>query len=181
VRIHSTALAGVCVVETSTRLDHRGSFTRLFCADELANAFGARQIAQINHSRTTSAGAVRGLHFQHPPHAECKLIRCLRGEVFDVALDLRRGSPTFLQWHAERLSADNQRMIVIPEGCAHGFQALSPDAELLYLHSAPWAPGAEGGVRHDDPRVVIKWPLPVADLSERDSNHPLLAHDFAGL
>ncbi len=110
----------------------------------------------------------------HPPHAEMKLVRCLRGRVWDVAVDLRAESPTFLHWHAEELSPDNHRMVVIPEGCAHGFQVLTPDSELLYLHTAFYAPDAEGGVRHDDPALGIRWPLPVTDLSPRDRSHPLI-------
>jgi dTDP-4-dehydrorhamnose 3,5-epimerase len=174
-------IAGLAVAETAARADHRGAFMRLFCQQELALVLGARQIVQINHSRTSQIGAVRGLHFQYPPHAEMKLVRCLRGRVWDVAVDLRAGSPTFLQWHAEELSAGNARMMIIPEGCAHGFQVLEADSELLYLHTAFYTPDAEGGVRHDDPRIAIRWPGPITDLSERDRSHPLLSADFAGI
>lgn len=110
-----------------------------------------------------------------------KLIRCIAGSVFDVVLDLRRGSPTFLQWRAVELAAGDDRAILIPEGCAHGFQALSADASLLYLHTAAYAPATEGGVRHDDPRAAIAWPLPPKNLSPRDRQHPLLASDFDGI
>ena len=126
-------------------------------------------------------GAVRGLHFQHPPHAEMKLVRCLKGKVWDVAVDLRAGSSTFMQWHAEEMSPKNSRMLVIPEGCAHGFQVLEKNSELLYLHTSFYAPGFEGGVLFSDPRLNISWPLPVTDLSERDRHHPLIAPDFMGL
>jgi dTDP-4-dehydrorhamnose 3,5-epimerase len=153
----------------------------LFCAEELGEILAGRRVVQINHSLTRQLGAVRGLHFQHPPHAEMKLIRCVRGRVWDVAVDLRAGSPTFLKWHAEELSPANARMMVLPEGCAHGFQVLEPDAELLYLHSAAYNQRAEGGVCHDDGRVAIDWPLPVVDLSARDRNHPPLAREFRGL
>jgi dTDP-4-dehydrorhamnose 3,5-epimerase len=142
---------------------------------------GRRPIVQINHSCTTRVGAIRGLHFQYPPHAEMKLVRCLRGRVWDVAVDLRTGSPTFLRWHAEELSPRNARMLVIPEGCAHGFQVLDPDSELLYLHTASYAPPFDGGVRFDDPRLDIDWPLPLTDLSERDRCHAFLKADFSGL
>jgi len=124
---------------------------------------------------------VRGLHFQHPPYAEMKLIRCLRGRVWDVAVDLRADSPTFLEWHAEELSAKNGRMIVIPEGFAHGFQAIEPESELLYLHTEFYTPASEGGFRHDDSRLGIKWPLAVTELSARDSGHALIGNDFLGL
>ena len=140
-----------------------------------------RSIVQINHSKTTKKGSIRGLHFQKPPHGEMKLILCIKGRVWDVALDLRAGSRTFLQWHTEELSAENGRMLIIPEYCAHGFQVLEPESELLYLHTEFYEPSSEGGIRHDDPLVAVQWPLPVADLSERDTAHPLLTTTFKGL
>ncbi|MBT9507345.1 dTDP-4-dehydrorhamnose 3,5-epimerase [Rhodoferax sp.] len=176
-----TILAGVFVAETQAFQDSRGAFSRLFCERELAEAVAGRQIEQINHSRTATVGAVRGLHFQRPPHAEMKMVRCLRGRVWDVAVDLRKGSPTFLQWHAQELSTANALMLVIPEGCAHGFQVLEPDSELLYLHTASYTPSAEGGLRFDDPALNIPWPLPVADLSERDQEHPLINQNFQSI
>lgn len=169
------------LVETPLREDHRGAFGRLYCDRELADLAGTRQVVQVNQSRTRQIGAVRGLHFQHVPHAEMKFVRCLRGRVWDVAVDLRAGSPTFLHWHAQELRADRSAMLVIPEGCAHGFQVLEANSELLYLHTAHHAPTAEGGLRHDEPRLAIRWPLAVTDLSERDRAHPLLSPDFAGL
>jgi dTDP-4-dehydrorhamnose 3,5-epimerase len=180
-QLEETALAGLCVAYTARRSDARGSFGRLFCDRELAVGFGARRVVQINHSRTTHVGAVRGMHYQRAPHAEMKLVRCLHGAVWDVAVDLRRGSPTFLRWHAQELSAENGAMLIIPEGFAHGFQVLQEDSELLYLHTAHYAPDAEGGVSCLDPRLQIAWPLAVCDLSARDEAHPLLASDFAGL
>ena len=110
-----------------------------------------------------------------------KLVRCLRGRVWDVALDLRQGSPTFLRWHGEELSEKNSRMMVIPEGCAHGFQVLEPDSELLYLHTAPYMRAAEGGVRYDDTAIGITWPLTITDISERDRAHPLVEPAFKGI
>jgi dTDP-4-dehydrorhamnose 3,5-epimerase len=121
------------------------------------------------------------MHYQRVPAAEAKLIRCVRGHVYDVAVDLRAGSPTFLRWHATELRADEPREVFIPEGFAHGFQALSDDAQLLYFHTAPWTPACEGGVRHDDPRLAIAWPLPVSAVSDRDGAHPLLDDDYAGM
>jgi len=126
-------------------------------------------------------GAVRGMHYQNAPHAEMKIVRCLRGRVFDVAIDLRRGSPTFLRWTSCELAPASRRALLVPEGCAHGFQVLEPDSELLYLHTACYERSAEGGVRFDDPRVGIAWPLAPVDLSERDRSHPLLAPDFTGI
>ena len=146
--ILDTPMADLKIVQSFCHRDDRGAFVRLFCAEELQPLLGDRQIVQINHSKTSHAGAVRGLHFQRPPHAEMKMVRCLRGRVWDVAVDLRSGSPTFLHWHAEELAQDVAKMVVIPEGFAHGFQALEPESELLYLHTAFYHPPSEGGVRN---------------------------------
>ncbi|TAN51763.1 MAG: dTDP-4-dehydrorhamnose 3,5-epimerase [Methylococcaceae bacterium] len=179
--VQPTALPGICVVTTTAFVDHRGAFSRLYCAQELSTVMGNRRIVQINHSRTHAVGAVRGLHYQRPPHAEMKLVRCIRGRVWDVAVDLRAGSPTFLQWHAEVLSPENARLLVIPEGCAHGFQVLEADSELLYLHTHEYVPAAESGASCSDPRLAIAWPLPIIDLSQRDHDHPCIAPDFPGI
>ena len=175
-----TPIPGVFVVETSVVRDHRGKFYRAYCDQQLSEVYSGRSIRQINVSRTESPGAIRGLHLQLPPQAEMKGVRCLRGRVWDVAVDLRAQSPTFLGWYAHELSAQNNSMLVIPEGCAHGFQVLEEGSELLYLHTAAYSKDSEVGVRHDDPRLGISWPLPVCDLSDRDRNHPLLADDFSG-
>jgi len=181
VNVQLTSIPGLRVVETTPHIDNRGAFTRLYCEDKLANHIGSRRIVQINHSVTATIGAVRGLHYQRPPHAEMKLVRCLKGRVWDVAVDLRHDSPTFLRWYAEELTPTNARMVVIPEGFAHGCQVLEPESELLYLHTAFYTPGAEAGLRHDDPRLAIHWPLAVADLSARDSTHSLIKPDFSGI
>jgi dTDP-4-dehydrorhamnose 3,5-epimerase len=181
VKILDTPIAGLKLVQSAPHRDARGAFVRLFCARELGPVLGERQIAQINHSRTSHVGAVRGMHFQHPPHAEMKMVRCLRGRVWDVAVDLRAQSPTFLEWHAQELTEDDAQMFVIPEGFAHGFQTLEPDSELLYLHTAFYHPPAEGGIRYDDPRLGIEWPLTPRDVSPRDLSHPLLGADFTGV
>jgi dTDP-4-dehydrorhamnose 3,5-epimerase len=178
---HQTPIPGLLLAESAPRIDERGSFTRLYCQNELREVVGARQIVQINQSSTLTVGATRGLHYQHEPYAEMKLVRCIKGKVWDVAVDLRAGSPTFLKWHAEELSAENAHMMVMPEGFAHGFQVLEENSELLYLHTALYTPSAEGGVRPTDPRVSIAWPLAPQDLSDRDRNHPLLTSDFTGL
>lgn len=179
--IQTTELHGVFVAETSANVDHRGAFARLFCEEELGDVIGGRRIVQINQSITTRVGAVRGLHYQRPPHAEMKLVRCLRGRVWDVAVDLRTGSPTFLDWHAEELTPGNARMLMIPEGCAHGFQVLESGSELLYLHTAFYDPAAEDGVRCDDPGLAIPWPLPIGDWSQRDRSLPRLDAAFRGI
>jgi dTDP-4-dehydrorhamnose 3,5-epimerase len=180
-RFHATPISGLFVAETTPFTDERGSFARLFCDQELAEIFGDRKVTQINQSITRSVGAIRGLHFQTAPHAEMKLVRCLEGRVWDVAVDLRKDSPTFLQWHAEELSPSDMKMMVIPEGFAHGFQTLEPNSRLLYLHTASYAPSAEGGVRFDDPMVDIAWPRDPVDLSSRDALHPLLKSGFEGI
>lgn len=179
--IEQTPLAGVFEAHTDARRDERGRFARLFCTEDLAAAHRGRPIVQINHSITRQAGAIRGMHYQRPPAAEGKWVRCLKGRVFDVAVDLRRGSPTFLKWHAVELDGGRMNAIFIPEGCAHGFQVLEPDSELLYLHTAAYTPALEGGLRFDDPRVGIAWPLDVTEISERDRSHPLLDDRFEGI
>lgn len=176
-----TPIQGAWILESEAFQDNRGAFSRLFCAQELEEVIGRRRIVQINHSVTNSVGAVRGLHFQNAPHAEMKIVRCLRGRVFDVAVDLRSGSPSFLQWISVELAPENHRALVIPEGCAHGFQVLEEGSELLYLHTAFYTPDAEGAVRFDDPRVGVKWPLAPTDISARDQKHPCLNEDFKGI
>jgi dTDP-4-dehydrorhamnose 3,5-epimerase len=179
---HSTTpLAGLLQITRLPLNDARGEFERLFCSEELADLGFAQAPLQINRSLTRAKGAVRGMHFQYPPHAEIKLVSCLRGEVFDVAVDVRRDSATFLQWFGCVLTESNHRSLLIPEGFAHGFQTLSDNAELLYCHSAAYQPAAEGGLHPLDPRLAIAWPLPVGDMSARDSAHPALPPDFAGV
>jgi dTDP-4-dehydrorhamnose 3,5-epimerase len=180
-RVVETEIKGVDVVETAHVEDYRGSFTRFFCEFDLSSVMRGRRIVQINHSRTRAVGGVRGMHFQLPPHTEMKLVRCVKGRVWDVAVDLRAGSATLLKWHAQELTPRDANMLVIPEGCAHGFQALEAESELLYLHTAPYVPAAEGGVAHDDPQLSIAWPLPVTDLSARDRAYHPLPPGFAGL
>lgn len=174
-------LAGLKVITRHRLGDSRGTFSRLFCSEELALAGWEKPIAQINHAVTPKIGTVRGMHFQHPPHSEMKLVTCLRGRIYDVAIDLRWGSPTFLSWHGEILSADNNRAMLIPEGFAHGFQALADDVELLYCHSAPYAAEYEGGVHPTDPLLDIAWPMPIAMLSDRDAGHNFLTESFTGI
>lgn len=177
----ATGLAGLTVIRQKPHEDARGTFSRLYCADEFRAIGMIRVISQINHSLTRRKGTVRGLHFQRPPHAEVKIVQCLKGEVFDVAVDLRRGSATFLHWHGERLSAADRNALYIPGGFAHGFQALSDDCELLYLHAGAYVPESEDAINAADPQLGIAWPLPMAGLSERDRSHPLLTPDFAGI
>lgn len=176
-----TPIAGLTIVQRNPIEDARGFFSRFYCAQEFAALGFTKSIQQINHTYTAKSGAVRGMHYQHPPHAEIKLVSCLRGKIFDVAVDLRRDSPTFLQWHAEILSAENRRSLLIPEGFAHGFQTLTPDCELIYLHTAPYVKGAEGALNVTDPRLGIQWPLEITEMSERDRSHPMIPAEFKGL
>lgn len=171
---HTTPLDGVFRVERKPINDGRGFFSRLYCAQEFAAIGLDKPLAQINHSCSRAKGTVRGLHFQHPPHAETKVISCLAGRIFDVAVDLRAGSPTFLQWFGFELSAENQESIVIPIGCAHGFQSLTDDAEIIYLVTTPYSPQAEDGVNPFDPAMGIIWPEAVSEVSTRDTERGML-------
>lgn len=176
-----TPLTGLKLVQSRVIEDHRGFLSRFYCADEFRLAGINKPIVQINHTLTRKKGAVRGLHFQRLPHAEIKMVSCLRGEIWDVAVDLRRDSSTFLQWHGEILTASNHKSLLIPEGYAHGFQALTVDCELIYLHTAAYHPEAEGALNVADPRLGISWPLPINDLSERDRSHPFISSSFQGI
>jgi dTDP-4-dehydrorhamnose 3,5-epimerase len=179
--IVATPLAGLQLVRRLPIRDERGWLERLYCADEFAGLMSGAAIAQINRTLTAKQGSVRGMHFQRPPHAEAKLVSCLKGAVFDVAVDVRQGSPTFLHWHGEHLSAENHHSLLIPPGFAHGFQTLVPDCELLYLHTARYAPKAEAALNASDPRLAIAWPQPIGAQSPRDATHPLLSNDFQGV
>jgi dTDP-4-dehydrorhamnose 3,5-epimerase len=176
-----TNITGLVVLERKPLGDNRGFFERLFCQDELSVLLQGKSIVQINHTLTKKAGALRGMHFQYPPCAELKLVSCLKGEVFDVAVDLRQNSSTFLHWHAEVLSADNFKTFVIPEGFAHGFQTLTAGCEMCYFHTAAHAAEAEGALNARDPRLNITWPKSITEQSERDQAHPMLRDDFDGI
>jgi len=178
---HPTPLEGLWIVQRKPIDDPRGFFCRFFCAEEFQAAGLEKPIVQINHTYTIKRGAVRGLHFQYPPYMEGKVVSCLRGEVYDVAVDIRKDSPTFLHWHGEILSAANQKSLLIPEGFAHGFQTLTENCELIYLHVEVFHPQAEGALHVEDPRIGIIWPLSVAELSERDRCHRPVVTDFEGI
>jgi dTDP-4-dehydrorhamnose 3,5-epimerase len=180
--IFDTPIRGLRLIQRKPMGDSRGYLERLFCAEALQALIApGKCIAQINHTLTARRGTVRGMHFQFPPHAETKFVSCLRGEVFDVAVDLRQGSATFLHWHAEILNPGSHKTLVIPEGLAHGFQALTENAEMLYFHTAAHRRDAEAGLNPQDPKLAIEWPLPIVDLSFRDAAHPMLSDDFAGV
>lgn len=161
-------LAGAFRVEPEPRGDDRGFFARLFCAEEFAAHGLATMWSQCNMSFSANRGTVRGLHFQRPPAAETKLVRCTRGAIFDVIVDLRLGSKTYGRWHGEKLDQSGRAMICVPEGFAHGFQTLTDNVEMLYFHSHSYSAKDEGGLRWDDADIGIPWPLAVTDMSIRD-------------
>jgi dTDP-4-dehydrorhamnose 3,5-epimerase len=177
----SRDIKGVMIVHSKVIKDSRGFFYRAFCEADHASILLNRSIKQINLSSTESVGAIRGIHFQFPPKSEMKLVRCIQGKVWDVVVDLRRDSETFLKWSSFILDGQEGSMLVVPEGCAHGFQALEKNSMLLYLHTDSYSPQYEGGIRYNEPRLSIEWPLPVTDISERDLTHPFLDHHFDGI
>ena len=169
-RFKTTPIDGLVVAERLPISDQRGFLERLFCAEEFSEI-----------GLTQQSGTIRGLHFQYPPHAETKIVTCLKGKVFDVAVDLRSRSSTFLQWHEEVLSSENNKSLYIPPGFAHGFQTLADNCEMLYLHTCSYQPDAEGGVSPLDSRLGISWPVPLSNISERDRGHAPLTAEFKGL
>jgi dTDP-4-dehydrorhamnose 3,5-epimerase len=175
------SIPGAFIIETTPFEDNRGLFERIFCGQEFQRAGLSNHIVQINRSVTRRKGTIRGMHYQLPPHAEVKTVQCLQGAVYDVLVDLRRDSDTFLQWHSEILSSRNRKIIHIPEGVAHGFQTLEDDSQLLYFHSEFYYPDCERGVRYDDPQLGILWPEAVTDISEKDRTYSFLDTCFTGV
>lgn len=178
-RFLPTRLEGAFLVELEPHLDERGGFARLWDGAFFAERGLEPGLAQVSLSWNPRAGTLRGLHFQLPPHEEAKLVRCVRGAIFDVIVDLRSGSPTYLAWEGFELTAANRRQLYVPKGFAHGFETLEPDSEVLYFISTPYAPAAARGLRWDDPAVGIAWPSPPSVLSERDRNWPALSGTLA--
>lgn len=176
-----TTLKGSYVVDLAPRADSRGWFARTYCKNEFAQIGHDKEWLQLNHSFTVKKGTVRGMHFQNKPYSEIKLVRCIAGAVYDVIIDLREGSPDFLKWFGVELSAENKKMIYIPEGFAHGFQSLTNNAELIYHHSAFYNPDAESGILYSDKLINIEWPLTISEISERDQQHPIINKTFKGL
>ncbi|MGZ3952059.1 MAG: dTDP-4-dehydrorhamnose 3,5-epimerase [Flavisolibacter sp.] len=174
-------LEGSYVIDLEPYSDERGWFARFFCKDEFRQIGHNKEWVQLNHSTTYEKGALRGMHFQIAPYKEVKMVRCIAGAVYDVVVDLRKDSATFLGWFGTELSAENKKMIYIPEGFAHGFQCLSNICELIYFHTEYYKPDSEAGVRFDDPLLNIEWPLQVTTISERDKSHPYLSESFKGI
>jgi dTDP-4-dehydrorhamnose 3,5-epimerase len=179
--IRETTLGDVYALQRQPQGDERGWFERMYSSADLTGLLGQRAIVQVNRTLTRAKATVRGMHYQVQPSAEAKIVSCLRGAIFDVAVDVRRRSPTFLRWHGEMLTGENNRSLFVPEGFAHGFQAVADDCEVLYFHTAAYDKALERGVHPLDPRVAIAWPLPVEHLSERDASHPPLTSEFDGI
>ena len=174
-------IKGLYVAELKPFSDNRGFFVRAYCNKELEEISIEKPIKQINHSLTSTVGSIRGMHYQNYPYLEIKMVPCISGEVFDVAVDLRKDSDTFLQWHGVYLSAENSKMMVIPEGFAHGFQVIKPNSEMLYFHTESYAQNSESGALYNDKKIGIKWPIEAADISDRGLKHKLITKEFKGL
>lgn len=176
-----TILKGSYEITLTPHGDSRGWFARTYCKKEFEQVGHQQEWVQLNHSFSSQKGTVRGMHFQQAPFTEIKMLRCIAGSVYDVIIDLRKDSPTFLKWFGTELSAQNKKMLYIPAGFAHGFQTLTDDAELIYHHTEFYTPSAEAGIRYNDNAINIAWPLAVSEISERDTGHPLIDSTFKGL
>lgn len=181
ITINDLNFSGVKTLSRERQIDNRGSFSRIFCGNELANAGWHKPIAQLNHSFNVNKGTVRGLHFQYPPSTEMKLITCLKGEIFDVVVDIRRESANFLKWKAQILSEENNLSLLIPEGFAHGFQTLTKNTEILYCHSNFYNQESQSGLNINDPIFNIKWPASISTISKRDENFAFIDSNFEGI
>ena len=170
-----TKLKGAFIVDMERREDNRGFFARAFCQKEFADHNLKTVIAQANVAFNRKKGTLRGMHFQFPPAAETKLVRCTRGAILDIIVDLRPESPTYLEHVAVELDADNHRALYVPERFAHGYQGLADGTETSYQVGEFYTPGSEGGLHYDDPRLRLRWPLPVTEISEKDANFEFLA------
>jgi dTDP-4-dehydrorhamnose 3,5-epimerase len=177
-RFRKTKIAGLYLIDLTPFEDQRGSFSRIFCKKEFSAAGLVTEFVQTNHSITRQGGSIRGLHYQRSPHMEVKLITCLSGAVWDVVVDLREKSPTYLQHLGVQLSEANRLMIYIPQGCAHGFQTMKDHSSLIYQHSAYYHPESENGLKYNDPALGIQWPMDVTNISLKDENYPLIDDKF---
>jgi len=180
-KVQELPLKGAYEIEMQGIVDSRGSFSRLFCEEFFEEIGFYKSISQVNTSFTKKKGSVRGLHFQYPPSAEIKIVTCLKGEIFDVLVDIRKGSPTFLQWVGVYLSEENKKSVLIPEGFAHGFQTMTSDVDMLYFVSASYDPEKEGGLNILDPNLGIKWPYEVTEISDKDKQWSLSSGCFLGV
>jgi dTDP-4-dehydrorhamnose 3,5-epimerase len=167
-----TELAGAFVIDVQRFEDNRGFFARTWAIDDFESRGLVSKVVQMNLSYNRARGTLRGMHFRHAPYAETKLVRCVRGAIFDVIIDIRADSPSYKRWMSVELTAENRRALYVPEGFAHGFQTLVDDVEVMYQVSQPYVPSAEGGVRYDDPAFAIRWPLAPTEISPKDTQWP---------
>jgi dTDP-4-dehydrorhamnose 3,5-epimerase len=174
-RFEATTIPGLLGIRLDRHVDVRGSFARLFCREEFSAHGLESGFVQESLSVTLRAGTLRGMHYQHTPHEEVKFVRCVRGAIYDVVADLRPESPTFHQWQAFELSQEGDLAIYIPKGCAHGFQTLVDDVEVLYQMSTPYVPSAAEGFRYDDSAIGISWLRPIEMIADKDLSWPPLA------
>jgi dTDP-4-dehydrorhamnose 3,5-epimerase len=180
-KFHSLPLKNAYKIELTPIQDDRGLFARTFCKNEFEAIGHHKEFVQFNHSVNKLKGTLRGMHYQVAPYTEVKLIRCIRGKVFDVIVDVRKGSATFLHWTGVELSEDNRLMMYVPEGFAHGFLTLTDHAELLYHHTEFYTPAADRGIRFDDPQINIQWPATIEIISDKDKNYMSVGSDFKGI
>jgi len=174
-------IEGLYIIQLKKLEDERGLFARTFCKNEFRQIGFNKEFVQFNHSFNKYKGTIRGMHFQHPPYTETKLIRCVQGAVYDVAVDLRAGSPTFLHHFGIELNAENMTSILIPEGFAHGFQTLEDNTALIYHHTEFYTAGADDGIGYNDPALKIAWQLPGVNISEKDKNYKPADKNFKGI
>jgi len=175
------SLHGAFIITLEVKEDERGWFSRTFCKNEFSEIGHEKEWVQINHSFSIKAGTLRGMHFQYNPNSETKMIRCISGKIYDVIIDIRKNSPTFLQWIGIELSDQNKKTLYIPEGFAHGFQTLSDNSEIIYHHSNFYNPSNEGAINYNDPLLNITWPLKISEISERDTKHDSINLNFKGI
>jgi dTDP-4-dehydrorhamnose 3,5-epimerase len=180
-KFFDTPLNGLKIIQKKPIEDNRGFFSRFYCAESFSVAGAECQVKQINHSYSRKKGTLRGMHYQEPPFAEVKYVSCIKGSIFDVAIDIRKDSPTFLHWYGEVLSDSNQKSLLIPQGFAHGFQTMVDDCELIYVVSNPYNSTSEHALNPFDARLNVEWPLTVTDISEKDKNCPFIQSNFFGV
>lgn len=176
-----TKLKGAYIIELVKESDERGFFAREFCKKEYEDIGLANNIVQINDSFNKHKGTLRGMHYQSVPKTEDKIVRCITGSIYDVIIDIRKYSKTFREWFGVELSADNRKMMFVPKGFAHGFLTLEENTEVLYYHTEFYSPELEGGIRYNDPKIGIKWPQPIKEISKRDEGYELISGNFEGI
>ena len=178
--IKELPIEGALLINSTPHKDNRGRFSRIYCNDELTSFMGGKNIVQVNLSENFVKGSIRGMHYQKKPKQEIKFIKCLKGSVFDVMIDLRNDSVTFLQWFGVELNESDNNTLLVPEGCAHGFQVLEQNSNLLYFHSEFYDPSFENGILYNDPSIQVKWPLPISLISKKDLTYDSIGNNFQG-